>query len=49
MLTVLRRRRTADLSIVSFCDGCGQVCITECRAATRYDRIRTAALTHAVR
>jgi hypothetical protein len=44
-----RRRRTADLSAVSFCDSCGQVCTAECRAAARHDRIRTVALTHVIR
>ncbi len=50
MLAFLRRRRTADLSTVSFCDGCAQVCTAECRAAARYDRVRTATLAqHVIR
>jgi hypothetical protein len=49
VLAFLRRRRTADLSTVSFCDGCATVCTAECRAAARYDRVRTTALTHTIR
>ena len=44
MVAFLRRRRTADLSTVSFCDGCGQVCSAECRSAARYEQVRPAAL-----
>jgi hypothetical protein len=44
MFAFLRRRRSADLSTVSFCDTRGQVCTAECRSAAHYDRIRTAAL-----
>ncbi len=49
MFTFLRRRRTADLAAVTFCDGCGQLCTAECRAVARYDRLRTAGLTHVIR
>jgi uncharacterized cysteine cluster protein YcgN (CxxCxxCC family) len=50
MFAFLRRRRTAELSTVSFCDGCGQVCTAGCRSAARYDRVRTAALAqHVIR
>ena len=50
MFAFLRRRRTTDLSTVSFCDSCGQVCPAACRSAARYDRIRTATLAqHAIR
>ncbi len=44
MFAFLRRRRTA----VTFCDSCGQVGTAECRAAARYDRVRTAAA-HVIR
>ncbi|GAA0793545.1 hypothetical protein [Spirilliplanes yamanashiensis] len=49
MFAFLRRRRTATLAAVTFCDACAQVCTAECRAAAHYDRIRTAALTHVIR
>lgn len=49
MFAFLRRRRTADLAAVTFCDGCGQVCTAGCRAAAHDDRVRTAALTLVIR
>lgn len=49
MFAFLRRRRTADLATVAFCDSCGQVCTAQCRAAAHYDRVRTAALIHIIR
>ncbi|HEX8632350.1 MAG TPA: hypothetical protein VF755_29680 [Catenuloplanes sp.] len=44
MLSFLRRRRTATLQAVSFCDSCSQVCTSVCRASAHYDRARDRAL-----
>jgi hypothetical protein len=50
MFAFLRRRSAADLSTASICDGCGQVCTSECRSAARYDRVRATTLPqHAIR
>jgi hypothetical protein len=49
MFAFLRRRRTANLSSATFCEGCGQVCTAQCRAAAHYDRDRTAALAYVIR
>lgn len=49
MFAFLRRRRTVNLASVTFCDGCGQVCTADCRAAAHYDRVRATALSHVIR
>lgn len=40
-LAVIRRRR--DPQGVKFCEACGEVCDTACRALARRDRLRTRA------
>jgi hypothetical protein len=43
MFAKLRQRR-AEARGVEFCESCGQICTTECRAQARLDRVRVEAL-----
>ena len=43
MFAKLRQRRE-QLRGVEFCDGCGQVCTTQCRSQVHLDQIRDKAL-----
>ena len=43
MLARLRERRAAARG-VEFCDSCGQVCTSQCRAQARIDRTRVEVL-----
>jgi epoxyqueuosine reductase QueG len=46
MIGLFRRRTATIVRGVTFCDTCAQVCTADCRAATRRDQIRTAAMSH---
>ncbi|MEU8298620.1 hypothetical protein AB0C04_15240 [Micromonospora sp. NPDC048909] len=46
MIKLFRRRPVAGAQGVTLCESCGQVCTSACRADARYERSRTAVLSH---
>ena len=46
MLKVFKRAKTQD---VEFCERCGEVCDSACRAARALDRAKSDALRHGIR
>lgn len=45
---MFRRSRKVEVASADFCDSCGQVCTSACRAEAQRDRVRTAAFSFSV-